>query len=118
MYSRTIITNADLTLNGVLHQSTAAFSSTQSFQSLISLLSAMIIPQRYVLGIMGLFALGNSFTMRVCLSMTITQMVLHAETSEHIIGETCPDPNGVISNTTDDDNNTVSVIFTVSVIIM
>uniref|UniRef100_A0A2H1W2Y7 SFRICE_002812 n=1 Tax=Spodoptera frugiperda TaxID=7108 RepID=A0A2H1W2Y7_SPOFR len=72
----------------------------------------MIIPQRYVLGIMGLFALGNSFTMRVCLSMTITQMVLHAETSEHIIGETCPDPNGVISNTTEDENNTVSVIFT------
>ncbi|CAH0701277.1 unnamed protein product [Spodoptera exigua] len=72
----------------------------------------MVVPQRYVLGIMGLFALGNSFTMRVCLSMTITQMVLHAETSEHIIGETCPDPNGVISNSTDDENNTVSVIFT------
>ncbi|GBP29672.1 Putative inorganic phosphate cotransporter, partial [Eumeta japonica] len=50
----------------------------------------LIIPQRYVLGIMGLFALANSFTMRVCLSMTITQMVTHTAPSEHILGETCP----------------------------
>ncbi|KOB73027.1 Uncharacterized protein OBRU01_11390 [Operophtera brumata] len=54
--------------------------------------SALLIPQRYILGILGLFALANSFTMRVCLSMTITQMVLHAELSDHIVGETCPDP--------------------------
>ncbi|KAL0892941.1 hypothetical protein ABMA27_014613 [Loxostege sticticalis] len=57
----------------------------------------IFIPQRYVLGIMGLFALANSFTMRVCLSMTITQMVLHAEPTEHIVGETCPNPEGVTS---------------------
>nr|XP_021183308.2 putative inorganic phosphate cotransporter [Helicoverpa armigera] len=62
---------------------------------------AMVIPQRYVLGIMGLFALGNSFTMRVCLSMTITQMVLHTGSTEHIVGETCPDPaNVAVSNAT------------------
>ncbi|XP_031765380.1 putative inorganic phosphate cotransporter [Galleria mellonella] len=64
----------------------------------------LFIPQRYVLGIMGLFALANSFTMRVCLSMTITQMVLHTPPSEHIIGETCPDvsvsDNSATSNTT------------------
>ncbi|XP_028044031.1 putative inorganic phosphate cotransporter [Bombyx mandarina] len=51
------------------------------------------IPQRYVLGVLGLFALANSFTMRVCLSMTITQMVVQSQSSEHIIGETCPDPS-------------------------
>ncbi|XP_063825389.1 putative inorganic phosphate cotransporter [Ostrinia nubilalis] len=61
------------------------------------------IPQRYVLGIMGLLALANSFTMRVCLSMTITQMVLHTESSEHIVGETCPDPEvDVITSVTNE----------------
>lgn len=66
----------------------------------------LIIPQRYVLGILGLFALANSFTMRVCLSMTITQMVLHAESSEHIVGESCPD-DAVPSNTSVLINSTV-----------
>lgn len=47
---------------------------------------------------MGLFALANSFTMRVCLSMTITQMVVHVEPSEHIVGETCPDPSLTVDN--------------------
>ncbi|XP_053607893.1 putative inorganic phosphate cotransporter [Plodia interpunctella] len=65
---------------------------------------ALFIPQRYVLGVMGLFALANSFTMRVCLSMTITQMVVHVESSEHIVGETCPDPeytaNSNVTNVT------------------
>ncbi|CAK1596028.1 unnamed protein product [Parnassius mnemosyne] len=61
-----------------------------------SILNRVIfIPQRYVLGIMGLFALANSLTMRVCLNMTITQMVLHTQLSQHIVGETCPDNNNV-----------------------
>lgn len=74
----------------------------------------MIIPQRYVIGVLGLFALANSFTMRVCLSMTITQMVLHATPSEHIVGESCPDPAGTITpDLTSNDTvltNTVSTI--------
>ncbi|KAJ2946183.1 hypothetical protein O0L34_g5117 [Tuta absoluta] len=62
---------------------------------------ALFIPQRYVLGVMGLFALGNSFTIRVSLSMTITQMVLQKASEAHIVGETCPDPmTSVVSNTT------------------
>ncbi|KAI5652002.1 major facilitator superfamily domain-containing protein [Phthorimaea operculella] len=62
---------------------------------------ALFIPQRYVLGVLGLFALGNSFTIRVSLSMTITQMVLQKASEAHIVGETCPDPEAtVISNTT------------------
>ncbi|CAH4029405.1 unnamed protein product [Pieris brassicae] len=68
----------------------------------------MFIPQRYVIGILGLFALANSFTMRVCLSMTITQMVLHVAPSEHIVGETCPDPMPTISAIPEiTSNNTV-----------
>ncbi|CAH0719420.1 unnamed protein product, partial [Brenthis ino] len=52
---------------------------------------ALIIPQRYVFGLLGLFALANSFTMRVCLSITIVQMVKRVPSGEHIVGETCPD---------------------------
>ncbi|RVE46450.1 hypothetical protein evm_008917 [Chilo suppressalis] len=72
----------------------------------------IFIPQRYVLGIMGLFALANSFTMRVCLSMTITQMVLHSESSEHIVGETCPDPQyvGMMNNTIIDSTTTSTLL--------
>ncbi|XP_050671025.1 putative inorganic phosphate cotransporter isoform X1 [Leptidea sinapis] len=51
---------------------------------------ATVIPQRYVIGILGLFALANAYTMRVCLSMTITQMVARVA-SEEIVGDTCPD---------------------------
>ncbi|XP_049869092.1 putative inorganic phosphate cotransporter [Pectinophora gossypiella] len=65
----------------------------------------LFIPQRYVLGVLGLFALGNSFTMRVCLSMTITQMVVHKASEAHIVGETCPDPADISTDTT--SNNTV-----------
>ena len=60
---------------------------------------------------MGLFALANSFTMRVCLSMTITQMVLHAQPSEHIIGETCPDPATTAGN---DTSSNYTVVYEVS----
>ncbi|XP_045497336.1 putative inorganic phosphate cotransporter [Colias croceus] len=59
----------------------------------------LFIPQRYVLGVLGLFALANAFTMRVCLSMTITQMVLHTAPAEHIIGETCPDDDALVNRT-------------------
>ncbi|CAG5031652.1 unnamed protein product [Parnassius apollo] len=68
----------------------------------------IFIPQRYVLGIMGLFALANSFTMRVCLSMTITQMVVHTESSQHIVGEICPDNNNA---TAAGSSNNSSVTF-------
>lgn len=32
--------------------------------------------QRYVLGIMGFFAVANAYTMRSCLSLAITEMVV------------------------------------------
>ncbi|CAG9094177.1 unnamed protein product [Plutella xylostella] len=73
----------------------------------------IFIPQRYVLGIMGLFALANSFTMRVCLSMTITQMVTKTAPSEHIIGEVCPDydqETNVTGDTTPYNSSSVFVV--------
>lgn len=68
------------------------------------LLTVIIIPQRYVFGILGLFALANAYTMRVCLSVTIVQMVTRAPSEGHIVGETCPEEIIV-----QDSSNTSSV---------
>ncbi|XP_037931748.1 putative inorganic phosphate cotransporter isoform X2 [Teleopsis dalmanni] len=35
-----------------------------------------IIPQRYIFGVMGFFAIFNAYTMRICLSVVITQLVV------------------------------------------
>lgn len=70
-----------------------------------------------MLGVLGLFALANSFTMRVCLSMTITQMVVQSQSSEHIIGETCPDPS--LNSTTEvaeSISNETMIIHRVSIV--
>ncbi|XP_026317593.1 putative inorganic phosphate cotransporter [Hyposmocoma kahamanoa] len=40
-----------------------------------ALRSCCVVPQRYVLGVMGLLGVCNAYTMRVCLNMAITQMV-------------------------------------------
>lgn len=63
---------------------------------------------------MGLFALANSFTMRVCLSMTITQMVTKTAPSEHIIGEVCPDYDQETNVTKDITPFNSSSVFVVS----
>ncbi|XP_045448851.1 putative inorganic phosphate cotransporter [Melitaea cinxia] len=60
----------------------------------------LIIPQRYVFGLLGLFALANAFTMRVCLSVAIVKMVSYIPPGEHIIGETCPDTSLVSESVT------------------
>lgn len=72
--------------------------------SLISLcfLSVFIIPQRYVLAIMSLFAIANAYTMRVCLNLAITQMVKRNVAVE---GDANYDPNActdynIVSNET------------------
>ncbi|XP_050346311.1 putative inorganic phosphate cotransporter [Nymphalis io] len=64
----------------------------------------LFIPQRYVFGLLGLFALANSFTMRVCLSVAIVKMVKQVSSEGHIVGETCPDTT--IYNTTDSELTT------------
>ncbi|XP_069685198.1 putative inorganic phosphate cotransporter isoform X2 [Periplaneta americana] len=40
------------------------------------------IPQRYVLAIMGFLAIANAYTMRICLSVAITEMVVAKEKNE------------------------------------
>ncbi|KAI5652005.1 major facilitator superfamily domain-containing protein [Phthorimaea operculella] len=62
-----------------------------------------LIPQRYVLGIMGLLAVCNAYTMRVCLNLAVTQMVKNDKTDGfHYDPDACPDDveslvNGTIS---------------------
>lgn len=41
-----------------------------------------IIPQRVILAIMGFLAIANAYTMRVCLSVAITQMVVKPNYTE------------------------------------
>uniref|UniRef100_A0A6B2ED52 Putative permease of the major facilitator superfamily protein n=1 Tax=Phlebotomus kandelakii TaxID=1109342 RepID=A0A6B2ED52_9DIPT len=51
-----------------------------------------LIPQRVVLAIMGFLAIANAYTMRICLSVAITEMVKkipHNETEDS--GEYCPE---------------------------
>ncbi|KOB69245.1 Uncharacterized protein OBRU01_17109 [Operophtera brumata] len=45
-----------------------------------TLQSCCFIPQRYILGVMGLLGVCNAFTMRVCLNLAITQMVKRNKT--------------------------------------
>ncbi|XP_030754320.1 putative inorganic phosphate cotransporter [Sitophilus oryzae] len=53
-----------------------------------------IIPQRYVLGIMGFFAIVNAYTMRVSLSLAITEMVVPIKTAEYYDPDACiPEEN-------------------------
>ncbi|KAJ0177134.1 hypothetical protein K1T71_007143 [Dendrolimus kikuchii] len=61
-----------------------------------------IIPQRYVLAVMGLLAIANAYTMRVCLNLAITQMVKKTTAVEgdaHYDPNACPDKS-IVSNVT------------------
>ncbi|KAG4078473.1 hypothetical protein HA402_009185 [Bradysia odoriphaga] len=49
-----------------------------------------IVPQRVVLSIMGFLALVNAYTMRITLSVAITEMVVRVNNTEHE-DNTCPD---------------------------
>ncbi|GAB0095292.1 putative inorganic phosphate cotransporter [Sergentomyia squamirostris] len=59
-----------------------------------------IIPQRVILSIMGFFAIANAYTMRICLSVAITEMVKKIHTEEPDGEEYCP----VIGNGGDEDS--------------
>ncbi|CAG5031645.1 unnamed protein product [Parnassius apollo] len=57
-----------------------------------TLRSCCIIPQRYILGVMGLLGVCNAYTMRVCLNLAITQMVNHTKTGEpYFDPDACPE---------------------------
>ncbi|VVC97622.1 unnamed protein product [Leptidea sinapis] len=69
----------------------------------LALSKLFIIPQRYVLAVMSLFAIANAYTMRVCLNLAITQMVkrtVAVEGDAHYDPNACPDYN-IVSNSTD-----------------
>lgn len=65
-------------------------------------LLGLLIPQRWIVAFMGFLAFCNSFTLRSCLSMAITQMVMPLNHSkEHPVDETCPDLNHhILKNST------------------
>ncbi|XP_076292549.1 putative inorganic phosphate cotransporter isoform X2 [Lasioglossum baleicum] len=48
------------------------------------------LQQRWVFAIMGFLALLNAYAMRVCLSITITEMVQQESTSNHTDSNSCP----------------------------
>ncbi|XP_044272566.1 sialin-like isoform X2 [Tribolium madens] len=60
------------------------------------------IPQRYVLGVMGFFAIVNAYTMRVTLSVAITEMVEPSKASTHYDPDSCP---GSLANTSSVTNS-------------
>ncbi|XP_060522418.1 putative inorganic phosphate cotransporter isoform X2 [Cylas formicarius] len=49
----------------------------------LTLSKMFLIPQRYVLGVMGFLAIINSYTMRVSISVAITEMVPPKNSSSH-----------------------------------
>ncbi|VVC97619.1 unnamed protein product [Leptidea sinapis] len=64
-----------------------------------TLRSCCVIPQRYILGVMGLLGVCNAYTMRVCLNLAITQMVNRTKSStEHFDPDACPSDDIVVCN--------------------
>nr|CAD7401468.1 unnamed protein product [Timema cristinae] len=55
-------------------------------------------PQRYIFAVMGFFAIANAYTMRICLSLAITEMVTHHSPSN---SSKKPDPDACPSNPED-----------------
>ncbi|CAG9786231.1 unnamed protein product [Diatraea saccharalis] len=65
----------------LLGQKTTQFPNTPDNALTRTLRSCCVIPQRYILGVMGLLGVCNAYTMRVCLNLAITQMVNHTKSS-------------------------------------
>ncbi|KAK0095664.1 hypothetical protein PV326_007708 [Microctonus aethiopoides] len=61
--------------------------------SAIGLSTGLQIQQRWVFAIMGFLAIFNAYTMRVCLSITITEMVIPVDKNESYLADTCPNNN-------------------------
>lgn len=53
-------------------------------------MAVFFIPQRYVLGLMGFLAIVNAYTMRVSLSIAITEMVAASNSTEIDDPDACP----------------------------
>ncbi|XP_026752401.2 putative inorganic phosphate cotransporter [Galleria mellonella] len=86
--------------HNLLGQKTAPQSRRVDNALTRTLRSCCVIPQRYVLGVMGLLGVCNAYTMRVCLNLAITQMVRLNKTSKaHVDENACPSDD-VINNVT------------------
>lgn len=63
------------------------------------------MPQRYVLGLMGFLAVVNAYTMRNCLSLAITEMVIyHKHNDVGVDPDACPGEIQIRNHTIDYDN--------------
>ncbi|GJQ72217.1 hypothetical protein Trydic_g3308 [Trypoxylus dichotomus] len=72
----------------------------------LTLSKMSLIPQRYVMGIMGFFAVVNAYTMRISLSVAITEMVIPINSTDYDNPDSCPFPNntGNSSNAVTDED--------------
>ncbi|KAJ8967622.1 hypothetical protein NQ314_002741, partial [Rhamnusium bicolor] len=64
-----------------------------------------LIPQRYVLGIMGFLAVVNAYTMRISLSIAITEMVASSNATEYEDPDACPAGSSNSSSASVTDTN-------------
>lgn len=64
-----------------------------------------LIPQRYILGIMGFLAVVNAYTMRVSLSIAITEMVAASNETDVVDPDACPADNSSSSSGSVTDAN-------------
>ncbi|GLV45086.1 Dietary and metabolic glutamate transporter [Carabus blaptoides fortunei] len=60
----------------------------------LTLSKCFVIPQRYVLGLMGFLAVVNAYNMRVCLSVAITAMTTPIVKNATENMDSCPAPEG------------------------
>ncbi|KAL1497229.1 hypothetical protein ABEB36_008224 [Hypothenemus hampei] len=66
-----------------------------------------LLPQRYILGLMGFFAIVNAYTMRVSLSLAITEMVVPINATEYYDPEACIPEAANKSNSAIKDQSTL-----------
>ncbi|XP_046434551.1 putative inorganic phosphate cotransporter isoform X2 [Neodiprion fabricii] len=66
------------------------------------------IPQRWVFAVMGFLAVTNAYTMRICLSLAITEMVSTSATSANdtSLDDTCPDLDSSTSSNSSSSSGT------------
>ncbi|XP_050311164.1 putative inorganic phosphate cotransporter isoform X3 [Anthonomus grandis grandis] len=73
----------------------------------LALSKCFLIPQRYVLGIMGFFAIVNAYTMRVSLSLAITEMVIATNSTEYYDPDACSSAGSNSSSSAISDQSTL-----------
>ncbi|CAG9863086.1 unnamed protein product [Phyllotreta striolata] len=70
----------------------------------LSISKLFLIPQRYILGIMGFLAIVNAYSLRVSLNIAITEMVIPG--SSHVYDpDACPTASGNFSHNTITDTS-------------